>query len=375
MKNKLQYDVLIIGAGPAGIATALMLKQHAPEYSVAVLESGKGKKRMMESLTPVGAAFLRQLGIWKAFVGENYPCAFGSAAAWGSPEIYEHEFIYQTSGNGWHLDRVQFDAFLRKQIVEKNIILRKNSAYCGHRYNGNRWHIHVNEAGIKKEIQAAFVVDASGRNAEFAKREDARKLRMDQLVGVFGVFKQDVYENDFASYTFVESCESGWWYAAKTAEHNWVLAWMSDSDLVKKDEMLKSENFLNKLSKSLHTSRRVQNSKLLDDPQIFPAASFQLDTLGGEGWVATGDAACTYDPLSSGGMVKALRTGIFTAYVALDHFKGIGDIGLQKYNRLMKEDYETYLETRQKFYQEETRWADAPFWKRRHVRNKETVFT
>ena len=36
----MEYDVVIVGAGPAGLACAIRLKQLKPETSVCVLEKG-----------------------------------------------------------------------------------------------------------------------------------------------------------------------------------------------------------------------------------------------------------------------------------------------------------------------------------------------
>src|SRR3954465_10517291 len=62
-----EVDVLVVGAGPAGLAAAIRLGQVAPELSVAVLEKGKGPGAHLLS----GAVV--KPGVLRALVGEEFP--------------------------------------------------------------------------------------------------------------------------------------------------------------------------------------------------------------------------------------------------------------------------------------------------------------
>jgi flavin-dependent dehydrogenase len=94
--------------------------------------------------------------------------------------------------------------------------------------------------------------------------------------------------------------------------------------------------------------------------------SRRLEPAAGEGWIAVGDAASTYDPLSSQGVMKALRSGVYGAYAVGDMLTSWDDTGLRRYRAFVESELDGYLATRSRYYAEEQRWPDRPFWRRRH---------
>ena len=71
------------------------------------------------------------------------------------------------------------------------------------------------------------------------------------------------------------------------------------------------------------------------------------------------------DPLSSQGILNALRWGILASHAISDHLRGIA-AALPLYERLVAAEYDGYLGARAKYYGEERRWEHAQFWQRRH---------
>ena len=76
--------------------------------------------------------------------------------------------------------------------------------------------------------------------------------------------------------------------------------------------------------------------------------------------MAAGDSACSWDPLSSAGILKALRAGWLAAFVALDSRDGRPDTARRDASILQRE-HAAYRETHACCYREEVRWRDAPF--------------
>jgi flavin-dependent dehydrogenase len=89
----------------------------------------------------------------------------------------------------------------------------------------------------------------------------------------------------------------------------------------------------------------------------------------GDGWLAVGDAAFAFDPLSSQGILTSLYTGMKAGEALIEHLSGNSD-ALANYGYRLAMIYNAYLRNRSTYYRLEERWAERPFWRRRRALNR-----
>jgi flavin-dependent dehydrogenase len=99
-------------------------------------------------------------------------------------------------------------------------------------------------------------------------------------------------------------------------------------------------------------------------PRVAPANTSRLDHAVGDGWLAVGDAAFSFDPLSAQGILTSLYTGIKAGETLVEHLAGNLD-ALANYGYYGDVIYNAYLRNRSTYYMLEERWTERPFWRRR----------
>ena len=358
------FDYCIIGGGTAGATAAIMLKKRAPQSSILMIEaSNYDEWRVGETLSPDAGRAFRELGIWDSFNHQGHLASYGTCAAWEHDYITENEFIYHPEGKGWHLNRVKFDEWMAGQAAGKGIVLRKQTRYISHKQQREGFLLNLEHSKEKYQVQANWVIDASGRLSAFGRNEKVQRTVYDRLSGVIGFFKSELPPEKISTYTLVESQKEGWWYSAYLNDDRFIIAFMTDSDILKAKGLQDTQVYLNLLKETLHTQHRVLKLTPLDSVRILSAASILSQTVYGHRWIAIGDAASTFDPLSSQGIYKGIRSGMFSAYAILD--EQAGKSGLDKYQRFISDEYKEYLETKKEFYSRVQRWPNSEFWKRR----------
>ncbi|GJM10922.1 MAG: hypothetical protein DHS20C11_31980 [Lysobacteraceae bacterium] len=358
-------DVVIVGGGPAGSAAGLTLLKRAGT-SVALLESSNYEQpRIGESLTPGTRPLLEYLGVWDAFRQQQTLASFGSQAAWGTKDAGALDYMFTMHGAGWALDRVGLDRMLADTFRERGGNLKTNARFTGCVRRAHGWQVEYERDGQSRSIDCRYLIDASGRRGRVARQLNATRVAHDQLVGVaqLGTLLPGA---TMESMVLVEACEYGWWYSAPLPNNRVSTVLMSDGDIVHRLGAATANNWRQLLQGMALTRRRLRQVSFDSAPMVFGAISSCLQQLGGEGWVAVGDAAASHDPLSSSGIPHALGSGTQGALVAVNALHGDGQ-ALAAYATSVADDFRQYLKTHWRYYQREQRFVEAPFWQRRQT--------
>jgi flavin-dependent dehydrogenase len=365
------YHVAVIGGGPAGAATALALKRRDAGLRVALVEkSDYAAFRVGETLPPPARGLLERLGVWDTFPACAAVEAYGARAAWGSARARENAFIFSPYGRGWHVDRREFDAWLSGEAERAGVeVFRSVRADAPHRrVSEDDWTVTVIKDGcVSGELHARVLVDATGRHSTVARAAGARHVVFDRLVGVAARLRIDRVRPGPDSYTVVEACRHGWWYTATLPDGHLIAIFMTDASYLRRAPWRTMADWRALAAGAPLTGERFAGATAVSDPAICPASSQRLDRCAGDGWLAVGDAANTVDPLSSQGVMRALRSGIIGARAIGEHLDGSADALAAHDARLTKEYDEGYLRTWAAYYAMEQRWPDSPFWRARHV--------
>ena len=160
----------------------------------------------------------------------------------------------------------------------------------------------------------------------------------------------------------IEAVSEGWWYSAPVPG-GVVVAFMTDADALSSAAMNPCA-FMTLLRQTSLTATRLSGCVLTSGPRASPAGSHVLKPCLGRAWIAAGDAAAAFDPLSSLGIGHALASGIQAARIVDGRLNGDETLA-SAYPADVSRHVGTYLEQRRTLYGFERRWPDRPFWARR----------
>jgi flavin-dependent dehydrogenase len=324
------FDVAVAGAGPAGAVTALCLARRG--VRVALFEATDlNNDRYGETLPPEINPLLRELGLWDAFSALHSLEAPGIISRWGSGPPTAQDFISNAHGCGWHIDRNHFDSMLCREAERAGATLfRQRTLRPG-------------------EIQAALLVDASGRAG--MRLDESHDYERDDMLLAIALRLSGAKWPD--TRTIIETTPQGWWYTSPLPQGNTMAMFFTDPDVYACEGIAIGEQ----LETAPLTCARLAPARILSSRVVRVASACRV-RMYGDRWLAVGDSASAYDPISGRGIFKALRHGAAAADAILN--------GAQAdYAARVRREFCEYARQRRMYYASERSWPESVFWSRR----------
>lgn len=362
----LHADVLILGAGPAGASAALNL---AGECRVLLVDRhAEPLPRIGESLPPAARRLLTDMGLWEEFLAQGHAPCFGNRSLWNGLAA-EQDFLRDPDGHGWHLDRARFESWLREKARERGAALLAPATLGSVEASADGWRLVLETPHGPLQAQARILIDGGGRASTLAKKLGARRNRQDRLVCGW-LYGEERSAEDHDGLSHIEASAQGWWYSAALPGQRRVLALHTDADLPGA-RLLRRDGWLDAAARAmpgLGPVLRNAGFRAAGEVRIAAAHSSQLQPGCGPGWLAVGDAALSFDPLSAQGLFNALYTGLAAAETCSRALRGAPQ-AIRDYRQQLVSIADAYRQHLDFWYAQETRWADAPFWQRRQRRS------
>lgn len=322
--------------------------------------------RIGEAIPPAARTALERLGVWGDFLAQHHLPSAGSCASWGTPDLGYNDFLLGMQGRGWHLDRAAFDAMLSDTVSARGgTVVSGSRLRDAGRCEAGGYVLSLEDTdGVRTRVTTGFLIDATGIAAAAVRRLGVARNQIDCLAVICGVFGLEV-PDAVPSQALLEACEYGWWYAAKLPRQRMIAALAVEP--FQHQRFGGIGTWLPALRATQHVAGWLERGKaaLTNGCRLETALapSAILSRVVGERWLAVGDAASAYDPVSAQGILKALCDGEAAAEAVAGVFAGAGETPLLAYQDGVFGRFRDYLRLRQYLYGLERRWPRSSFWR------------
>ncbi|MGB1981085.1 MAG: NAD(P)/FAD-dependent oxidoreductase [Candidatus Kariarchaeum pelagius] len=317
MSSNFDFDVIIVGGGPAGVSSAISIAKNG--FKVVIIDKKKrndiGEKTCGDAIDK--AALMRV----KDKIGIELPFENEISDVISKMSIAANDINTKVSldAPGYQIKRLEYGQRLLKEAFDLGVVIIPNSPVRGIIYeNGYINGVTYYENSIKKELRAKFTIDASGAYAVIRKSLPdellvdgmTKSLSDDQ---VWPTYREIIkLRDDKKSHNFKEEIvlmfdddypPPGYFWIFSEGEGylNIGIGWEKTQNLGKLKDKLRFE--LGKYYKR-------------EDYEIIKKGGGQIpfrppfDSLVFNGGALAGDAACMVHPVTAEGHGPALDTGV-----------------------------------------------------------------
>lgn len=316
---KTDYDVIVIGGGPAGSTAAALIAEQ--EHQVLVCEREIFPRfKIGESLMPGTYWTLRRLGVLDEMKRSAFPAKYSvqfySGSGRASAPFYFYENDPHESSQTWQVLRSDFDQMLLDNAGRKGAEVLQGASVLEVLFEGER------AVGVRaklpdksqREFRAKVVVDASGQSALLSRKLKIKrvepKLKKASIYTHFEGGARDEGIDEGATIIFHTGNQDSWFWYIPLPNNTVSVGVVGSLDyLLQNRDADPRKIFEDELEICPGLKPRLAGAKQLFPVKTTKDFSYRSSRIAGDGWVLIGDAFGFLDPIYSSGVFLALKSG------------------------------------------------------------------
>ncbi|MBL1087411.1 tryptophan 7-halogenase [Streptomyces actinomycinicus] len=309
------FDVIVIGGGPAGATTAGLLAQRGRR--VLVLDRERFPRyHVGESLIPGFMLPMEELGLTERMEARGFERKYGGTLIWGNNEI-PWSFDFSTGGRipySYHTRRADLDTMILDRARELGVtVVEEATVKDTIEEDGRVVGVKYALRGLNgtQEARASLVIDASGQ-ARVIGRKYTEVNWHDQLqnVAVWTYFDNcHRLPGDEWSNILIEGIKDGWFWGIPIDKGVFSVGYVTRSATASASDESMEDLFASELARTTKLKELLKDAHQTSGFRTARDWSYTNERFYGNGWVLVGDAAAFVDPLFSTGVALATMAG------------------------------------------------------------------
>ena len=320
------YDVIVIGAGPAGCTTAALVAEHGWD-TLLVERDAMPRFHVGESLMPECYWMFERLGILDKFSEFGFTkkngVQFVNHNDKESQPFFFNEHDPRDCSTTLHVQRGEFDQIMFDNASEKGATCIDRTRVLDIHLNDSSPHsikIRDND-GNESVIEAKVIVDATGQQSMIANRKGLKKIDPNFKNAAIWSYYENAQRNvgDDGKPAPQVTCilhtedKKAWFWYIPLSDGTVSVGLVSENDRLLKSGMSPEETFDAHCEKCPGLQRRLEGANRVQKYHVAKEFSYTTSQRAGDGWVLVGDAYGFIDPVYSSGVFLALKSGEMAA--------------------------------------------------------------
>jgi flavin-dependent dehydrogenase len=314
-ETETNWDVIIIGGGPAGSTAATTLAQAGRR--VLVLEKMKFPRfHIGESLLPYNRKIFDDLGVWEKLSTVGFTKKRAAQFILGNDtrgsRLDFSKGAFTEFPEAMQVERAKFDDILLHHSRENGAEVREESQVLEHRVEPDRVILKYRAAdGTEQEVAAPYLIDASGLGNFTANRESQREYYSGhKKIAIFSHFDGvEMPTGEEEGDILIVRREKSWMWMIPLAADKVSVGLVIDAANFKTLGITPQEAFDNAVLTTPAVGKRFVKAEMLEKLHVIADFSYKNERLVSPRVLRAGDASGFIDPMFSSGVLLAMTSG------------------------------------------------------------------